>query len=119
MTILSLADPAADLVCALPVNDARDRLRAIETMIGDRLDSVTRIEDRLRIRIARDGLTDLDADAIAFAEAEKECCAFLGFAVESEPGAVTIEISAPAGAEPTLEGIEWLVRAAGGRLGAV
>jgi hypothetical protein len=113
MTILSEADPTADIACSLPVNDAGDRLRALGAMVGDGLDLVSRDDGRLRVRIDRRGDVDLDAEVIAWAEVEKACCAFLGFAVESEPNAVTIEISAPAGAEPTLDGIEWIVRAAG------
>ena len=113
MTILSQPDPAADIVCSLPVNEAGGRLRSLQTIVGDRLNRVTRADGRLRVRIDRAGRDDLDAELIAFAEAEKECCAFLGFAVESESDAVTIEFSAPRGAEPTLDGIEWLVRAAG------
>lgn len=113
MTILSQVDPTAEIACTLPVNEAGDRLRALQAIIGDRLEHVTRRGGRLRVRIERMGLADLEAEVIAWAEAEKGCCAFLGFAVESEPDAVTIEISAPADAEPTLEGIEWIVRAAG------
>jgi hypothetical protein len=113
MTVLSEADPTADIACSLPVNDVGDRLRALGAMVGDRLDLVSRDDGRLRVRIDRRGDTNLDSKVIAWAGAEKVCCAFLGFAVESEPNAVTIEISAPAGAEPTLDGIEWIVRAAG------
>jgi hypothetical protein len=113
MTVLSRADSTADIACTLPVVAAGDRLLALQAIIGDRLDRVDRTGDSLRVRIGRGGRADLDAEMIAWADAEKRCCAFLGFAVESEPASVTIEISAPAGSEPTLEGIEWLVRAAG------
>jgi hypothetical protein len=113
MTILSRPDPTVDIACTLPVNEAGDRLMSLQAIVGDRLDRVSRADGRLRVRINRAGRSDLDAELIAFAEAEKECCGFLGFAIESEPNAVTIEFAAPAGAEPTLDGIEWLVRAAG------
>jgi hypothetical protein len=120
MTTLSEADPTADVACNLPVNEAGDRLTTLEALVGDTLEAVTRTGDRLRIRIERAGHPNLEAEVTEFAEAEKACCSFLGFAIESEPEAVTLEIAAPAGAAPTLDGIEWLVRAAGrlGRLGA-
>ena len=115
MTILSQIDPTAEVACTLPVNEAGERLDALGDLVGDRLQDVSRHGDRLRIRIGRDGDAALEAKASAWATAEKACCAFLGFEVESEPDAVTLDIVAPAGAGPTLDGIEWIVRAAGRR----
>jgi hypothetical protein len=112
MTILSPVDPTVDLACTLPVNEARNRLKALQALIGDRLDHVSRDGDRLRIRLARAGNADLEAEATDWAETEKGCCAFLGFAIESEPDAVTLEIAAPANVGQILAGIEWIVRAA-------
>ncbi len=118
MTILSNADANADVACALPVTEAHDRLLALQAIVGARLGGITRGDGRLRVRIDRVGTADLDTEVVAWAEAEKACCAFLGFAIESEPEAVTLEISAPVGADATLDGIEWLVRAAGRQAGA-
>lgn len=118
MTILSQVDSTADVACTLPVNEAGERLNSLQALIGDHLDHASRDGDRLRIRIGRAGRADLERQVAAWAEAEKACCAFLGFAVESEPEAVMLEIIAPSGAEPTLDGIEWLVRAAGRQVGA-
>lgn len=113
MPILSPVDATADVACTLPLNDAGERLNALQALIGDHLDDVSRDGGRLRIRIERAGRADLEAEVVAWAEAEKACCAFLGFAVEAEQESVTIEILAPVGAEPTIDGIEWIVRAAG------
>ncbi len=113
MPTLSLPDPTADIACTLSVNAYGDRLRSLQSIVAGRLDAVTRDGSRIRIRVERLGATDLERDLTAFAEAEKECCAFLGFAVEPDPDAVTLEIVAADGAEPTLDSIEWLVRAAG------
>ena len=120
MTTLSEADPMANVACTLPSNEAGDRLTMLQALAGDTLEAVTRTGDRLRIRIARAGHANLEAEVTEFAEAEKACCSFLGFAIESEPEAVTLEIVAPAGAAPALDGIAWMVRAAGrvGRLGS-
>lgn len=113
MPTLSQPDPFAEIACTVPVNQYGDRLKSLQALVAGRLDAVTRHGGRIRIRIARHGATDLEHEIAAFAEAEKACCAFLGFAVEPEPDAVTLEIVAADGAEPTLDGIEWLVRAAG------
>jgi hypothetical protein len=112
MATLSQPDPTAAIACTLPVSEAHDRLVGLQRLVGDRLSRVNNKDGRLRIRIERGSMSSLEAEAVAFAEAEKSCCAFLGFAVESEPDAVTIEIAAPTGAEPTLESIAWMVRAA-------
>lgn len=113
MPTLSHPDPTAAIACTLPVNEYGDRLRSLETIVAGRLEGVTREASRIRIRIARQDGTNLEQDLTDFAEAEKACCAFLGFAIEPEVDAVTLEIVAADGAEPTLDGIEWLVRAAG------
>jgi hypothetical protein len=84
MTTLSQIDPTADVACALPVNEAGGRLNALQTLIGNHLDELSRDGDRLQIRILRSGRADLETEVGAWAEAEKACCAFLGFAVESD-----------------------------------
>jgi hypothetical protein len=118
MTILSRPDPTADIACTLPPNDGSARLRGLQAIVGGEIANVARLGGRLRLRINRAGRADLEAQVTTWAEEEKACCAFLGFAVDSEPEAVTIEISSPAGAELTLDGIEWLIRAAGRQHGA-
>lgn len=112
MRTLSLADPTADIACTLPINDARDRLAELKALIGDDLQAVATVDGRLHITIGRSGRDDLDAIVATWANEEKACCAFLGFSIESSPQAVTLEIVAPSGAELTLDGIEWVVRAA-------
>jgi hypothetical protein len=114
MTILSYAEPAAEIACALPPNQMRDRHDALGSIVGADLLGLDREGDRLQVVIARGGRTDLDAQVITWAREEKACCGFLGFAVDSKPDTVTIEITAPAGAGPTLDGIHWIVRAASG-----
>jgi hypothetical protein len=113
MTTLSRVDPTVEVACALPGIEASKRLSALQVLIGDRLDHVSRRGEQLRIRLARAGDADLDAKATEWAEAEKGCCPFLGFAIESHPEAVTLEITAPATARSILAGIELIVRAAG------
>lgn len=113
MTTLAQLDPTAEVACTLPVNEAAGRLTALQTLIGGRLVDVSSAAGHLRIRIRRGGDADLEAKATAWAQAEKECCAFLGFAVESRPESVTLEIVAPASSEAVLDGIKWIVRAAG------
>jgi hypothetical protein len=113
--VLSHADPTADIACTLPVNEMADRLRALQTLVGDGLEDVARAGNRLRIRINRGGRADLEHDVAGWAAAEKACCAFLGFAVESNPESVTVDIVAPHGARLTLGSLEQIVRAVGRR----
>ena len=113
MATLSKIDPTTEIACTLPVNEAGDRLNLLQAVIGDHLESVHRDGDRLRVRISRAGDASLAARVAEWAEAEKGCCSFLGFAVESERETVTLEIAAPGDAAGSLDGIEWLVRAAG------
>jgi hypothetical protein len=113
MPTLSQVDPSADIACTLPINQAGDRLNLLQAVIGDHLESAERDGDRLRIRIDRAGDPDLEAKVTEWAEGEKGCCGFLGFAIESEPETVTLEVAAPSNAAGTLDGIEWVVRAAG------
>ena len=115
MTVLSHADPTAEVACTLPIREAGARLSAFGELVGDRLEGVSRSGDRLRIRVRRDGDAELEAKASTWAIEEKGCCAFLGFEIESDPEAVTLDIIAPDGAGATLERIEWIARSAGRR----
>ena len=112
MAILSQVDLTAKIACTLPINDARSRLGSLDALVGDRLVGTARETDRLHITIKRAGDSGLEDDVRAWAEEEKACCAFLGFAVESGPDSVTLEIAAPPDAGPTLDAIEWMFEAA-------
>jgi len=113
MRVLSSPDASAGIACALPMLEMADRLDSLQDLVGDRLRELTHEERRLRIAIGRDGIADLHAQTVAWAEAERACCPYLGFAVGETPAEIVLEIAAPHGAEPTLGGIVWLVQAAG------
>lgn len=113
MQTLSMVDPTAEVACTLPINEADDRLKVLEALVAGRLATAERHGDRLRICLDRGGDADLDAKVTEWAEAEKGCCGFLGFALESDAGTVTLDITAPPDAVPTLDAIAWVVRAAG------
>jgi hypothetical protein len=112
---LSTADQTAEIACTLPPTKAADRLCGLEDLLAGHLESVVRTPGRLRLTVARGSRPDIEERLTAWAAEEKACCAFLGFGLESDERSVTLEIVAPAGAEPTLDGIDWLVRAAGGK----
>ena len=115
MKTLSAIDSTAPIQCTLPVTEAATHLRDLDDAVGGgRLQGIIREAGRYRFTVARDGRDDLEEQLAAWATDEKACCAFLGFAIESAPSSVTMEIRAPDGAEPTLDGIDWLVRAAAG-----
>lgn len=113
MTRLSQVDPSAEIACTLPVNEAGDRLAALQALVRDRLGDAERDGDSLRIRIDRAGDPDLDAAVTEWAQAEKRCCSFFGFTIESRPEEVILEIAAPSRAAGMLDGVKWLVQAAG------
>lgn len=112
MTILSQVDPTAEIACTLPINEASGRLESLQALVGDRLVGTEREVERLRITIKRAGDAGLEEDVRAWAAEEKGCCDFLGFAVESRPESVTLEIASPPDAGATLDAIEWMFRAA-------
>ena len=82
MTILSQVDANADIACALAPLDARDRVVALADLVGEGT-TTSRSDGGLAIRIERRGRSRLEADVAAWAWAEKECCPFFGFALES------------------------------------
>ena len=115
MKTLSTVDPAAPIQCTLPVAEVAAHLCDLDQVVGiGRLEGIARSAGRYRFTVARDGRADLEDQLAAWAADEKTCCSFLGFSIESAPSSVTLEIHAPDGAEPTLDGIDWLVRAAAG-----
>jgi hypothetical protein len=111
--VLSSPDSTVGIACTLPVLEMAVCLDSLQDLVADSLDDVHLQERRLRIAIDRDGAADLFAQTVAWAEAKKACCSYLGFAVEETPASVVLEIAAPKGAEPTLEALQFLVLAAG------
>jgi hypothetical protein len=111
MPVLAKPDPAAEIACTLPVIEMGGRIASLQELIGGSLIEADRTDRAPRIVVDRAGRSSLYDDTVAWATAEKACCAFLGFAVEEAADSVTIEIAAPAGADATLDGIEVLVRA--------
>jgi hypothetical protein len=110
--VLSSPDPSVGITCSLPVLEMADRLDSLQDLVADGLDEVHLDDRRLRITLDRGGAADLYAQTVAWAEAKKACCSYLGFAVEETPARVVLEIAAPPGAELTLEGFQHLVLAA-------
>jgi len=109
--VLSSPDPTVGIACAVPVLEMAVRLDSLQDLVADGLDEVHLHDRRLRIAIDRDSAADLYAQTVAWAEAGKACCPYLGFAVEETPARVVLEIAAPKGAEPTLEGLQFVVLA--------
>jgi hypothetical protein len=101
------------MTCSLPVLEMAGRLDSLQDLVAPGLDDVQLCDRRLRIAMDRDEVSNLYAQTVAWAEAKKACCSYLGFAVEETPARVVLEIAAPKGAEPTLAGFQFLVLAAG------
>jgi hypothetical protein len=117
--VLSSPDATVEIACALPVLEMASRLDSLQDLVACGLDEVHLHDRRLRIAIEACTAADLFAETVAWAEAKKSCCPYLGFAVDETPAGVVLEIAAPRGAEPTLEGFQVLVLAAGGALSPV
>ena len=117
MPVLSSPDPSVGIACRLPILDMAHRLDSLQDLVAHGVDVVQLHGRQLRIAIDRDGAADIHAQALAWAEAKKACCSYLGFAVDETPAHVVLEIAAPQGAEPTLEGLQFLVLAAARRGG--
>ena len=113
MPVLSSPDASVGIACTLPVLEMADRLDSLQDLVAHSLDHVCLDERRLRLAIDRDGAADLYAQTVAWAEAKKACCSYLGFTVEETPARVVLEIAAAKGAEPMLEGLQFVVLAAG------
>ena len=115
MKTLSAVDPDAPILCTLPVTQVAGRLCDLDDVVGGgRLQRIARTAGRFRFTVARDGREDLEDQLAAWAADEKACCSFLGFGIDADGDSVTMEIRAPDGAGSTLDGIDWLVRAAAG-----
>ena len=114
MPVLSSPDSTVGIACALPVLEMASRLDSLQDLVACGLDEVHLGDRRLRIAIEGCSAADLFAETVAWAEAKKSCCPYLGFAVEATPAGVVLEIAAPRGAEPTLEGLQVLVLTAEG-----
>ena len=112
MPVLSSPDPTVGIACSLPVLEMAFSLDSLQDLVADGLDEVHLHDRQLRIAIDRDATSDLYAKTVAWAEAKKACCSYLGFAVEETPARVVLEIAAPQGAELTLEGFQHLLLAA-------
>ena len=70
-----MVDPTAEVACTLPINEADDRLKVLETLVAGRLATAERNGDRLRICLDRDGDADLDAKVSEWATRPRRAAA--------------------------------------------
>ncbi len=88
------------LACSLSPIDLPARLAQIAELGRDALVDAELGATRATLRFAAGtGVRDRVASIVA---AEAACCAFLTMRVSDEPGAVVLDIAAPADAEPVL-----------------
>ncbi len=111
MTILIEPDPSVPIACVLPLDEWGAWRKDYQALYGGHLQLIAREPGRLRLVVDRGDRVDLEAVAIAQLRRDKEeCRPFLGFAFASERAAITIEISAAAGAEASLDEVELMMR---------
>ena len=83
------------IACTLSARDMESRIAELRALGGDGLLSVTESAGRAELRFRPD--PDVRRRVETAAAAEAECCAFLDFRVEGEPGATLLTITAPGG----------------------
>jgi hypothetical protein len=94
-----LTDPP--IACSLDASALSDRLAHMAELGGSALLDAGIDGRGARLRFTAGGEVRRRLDGIVAAEAR--CCAFLRMDVTEAPGALTLSIVAPAGAEPVLE----------------
>ncbi|MGI8684057.1 MAG: MerR family transcriptional regulator [Acidimicrobiales bacterium] len=96
------ATPSVPIACTLASDELAGRLGDWQAVV-DRAVARERLEGGARLRFRPDpGLAATLAD---LAQAEQSCCAFFEFAVGISADAVTLDVWAPADAEPVLAGL--------------
>ncbi|HVL96818.1 MAG TPA: hypothetical protein VM266_13245 [Solirubrobacteraceae bacterium] len=88
------------IACSLTATDLRARLAEMRALGRDALLDVRRDGPHALLRFA--AAPGVRERVAAIAAAEARCCSFLALRVDVTPGAVTLEATAPAGAEAAL-----------------
>lgn len=102
--------PEVPIMCTLPPDGLVRRLADFEAVFAAALTGFEREPLRLRLTFDADAATETAIrDLIA---AEQRCCAFLAFAAERRATALVVEVTAPPGAGPTLDGLQALAERA-------
>jgi hypothetical protein len=89
------------IACSLSAADMSVRAAEMGAIGGASLIGAEALDGRAVLRFRADAREKV----AAIVAAEAECCPFLTMTLRDEPGAVMLEIEAPAGAEPVVQGI--------------
>ena len=94
------------IACSLEDRALAERTAALRTGILATADAVERLADGYRWRFRSEA--GLFARLGAVIDAERQCCRFLRFAIETEPGLgkVTLEVTGPSGTADFLD--SWI-----------
>jgi DNA-binding transcriptional MerR regulator len=109
-----MPDVNVPIACTLPADQRDGRLAELQRLFGH-VRAVEREPRRLRLTLgAARGLEAATGDLLA---REARCCPFFAFTVRAAEDLLLVDIEVPAGAEPTLDGLEALAVAATARAG--
>ena len=101
-----MAESEVPIVCTLSPNGMVERLMRFEALFAEGLMKVERSPLLLRLTFDADaGLETWIHDLFAV---EQQCCAFLGLGYERTAAGLVVEVTAPAEAGPTLDGLQAL-----------
>ncbi|MFD0687653.1 hypothetical protein [Actinomadura fibrosa] len=103
----SAVGAAAPVACTLPPDGMADRLAEMEALFARGLTALER--EPLQLRLTFTAAEEAGARDL-FAR-EQECCAFLTFTYIPVDSGVTVAVTAPPDAAPTLDGLEALANA--------
>ena len=95
----------APLACSLTPEDLRDRRDALLPGLIHRADTVTDLENGLRLEFkSKSGLL---AEIARIMEQERGCCTFLRFnlTAEAEDGPITLDVTGPKGTREVLRSL--------------
>ncbi|QKG22983.1 hypothetical protein [Actinomadura verrucosospora] len=105
-----MSESEVPIMCTLAPSSMVDRLTEFEAAFAAGLPRVEREPLRLRLSFTA-GAERESALRDLFAQ-EQQCCAFLAFTFQRTADELTVDITAPDGAAPTLDGMQALAERA-------
>ena len=94
------------MACSLGAGDLEERVRAWERLA--RAELVGGSDDGAALTLRFRGSARAELERLV--ELERDCCAFLDFAVEPDGSEVVLRVSGPPEAAPTLDGFRSMLR---------
>jgi hypothetical protein len=101
-----MAGSDVPIMCTLSPNGMVKRLTEFQALFTEALTKVER--EPLRLRLAFDADAEREGVIRGLFAQEEQCCAFLAFSCTRTEAGLVVEVTAPAEAGPTLDGMQTL-----------